>query len=115
MGRLAGDRTPLTVCPLSNVVIANRFRSLAEHPLRAMLEAGLLVTINTDDPALMDDDLGTEYRTVGEALGFGLDEMAQIARDGIESTWLDASDRLSLGREFDAALATLTSPEPRAS
>ncbi len=84
VGRLAGDRIPLTVCPLSNVVIANRFRSLAEHPLRAMLEAGLLVTINTDDPALMDDDLGTEYRTVGEALGFGLDEMAQIARDGIE-------------------------------
>jgi len=117
VGRLAGDRVPLMVCPVSNVVIANRFRSLAEHPLRAMLEAGLLVTINTDDPAMMDDDLGTEYRSVGEALGFTLDEMARIARDGIESTWLDASDRLTLGREFDGALVALakpTSSEPRA-
>jgi adenosine deaminase len=111
VARLAGDRIPLTVCPVSNVVIANRFRSLAEHPLRAMLQAGLLVTINTDDPAMIGDDLGAEYRAVGEALGFSLDELVQIARDGIESTWLDASDRATLAREFDATLATLSSPD----
>ncbi len=104
--RLARDRIPLTVCPVSNVVIANRYRRLADHPLRAMLEAGLLVTINTDDPALMDHDLGAEYRQVGDALGFGLDELRRIAAEGIESTWLDASDRAALAREFDAALPT---------
>ena len=67
--RLASERIPLTVCPTSNVVIANRYRSLAEHPLPAMRDAGLLVTINTDDPAMQDLDLGLEYRRVGEAHG----------------------------------------------
>jgi adenosine deaminase len=50
--RLAAERIPLTVCPTSNVIIADRYRSLAEHPLREMRDAGLLVTINTDDPAM---------------------------------------------------------------
>jgi adenosine deaminase len=105
VARLAHERIPLTVCPTSNVVIANRFPSLAEHPLRAMREAGLLVTINTDDPAMMDLDLGREYQRVGDAYGFSVDEMATIAREGIESTWLDATDRASLSSEFAAATA----------
>ncbi len=102
--RVAGEGIPLTVCPTSNVVIANRFRSLADHPLRAMREAGLLVTINTDDPAMMDLDLGREYRRVAEAYHFDLHDLGQIATEGIASTWLDAADRASLTREFEAAL-----------
>ena len=61
--RVAGDRVPLTVCPWSNVVIANRFASLAEHPFRAMRDAGLLMTVNTDDPAMMR--LGSGPRVPG--------------------------------------------------
>lgn len=102
--RAAAEGIPLTVCPTSNVVIANRYRSLAEHPLRAMREAGLLVTINTDDPAMMDIDLGDEYREVAVAYGFDVEEMGQIAVEGIESTWLDESDRRSLAAEFRATL-----------
>lgn len=103
--RVAAERVPLTVCPTSNVVIANRFRSLAEHPLRAMREAGLLVTINTDDPAMMGVDLGLEYQRVGEALGFAVGDLERIALEGIESTWLDPSDRASLAHEFETELA----------
>jgi adenosine deaminase len=110
MDRLARERVPVTVCPTSNVAIANRYRNLAEHPLRAMIDAGLLVTINTDDPAMMDGDLGAEYRNVAAAQGLALEEMARLAKDGIESTWLDASDRRTLAGEFDTALATLISP-----
>lgn len=110
MRRLADERIPLTVCPTSNVVIANRFRSLAEHPFRAMREAGLLMTVNTDDPAMMDLDLGREYRRVAEACDYSLDEMGQLALEGIESTWLDASDRAALTGEFKAALEGLQLP-----
>jgi adenosine deaminase len=67
---VADAGVPLTVCPTSNVVIANRFRSLAEHPLLAMREAGLLVTINTDDPAMEEIDLGLEYRRGGRPMGW---------------------------------------------
>jgi len=105
--RIARDRIPLTVCPTSNVVIANRFASLAEHPLPALLEAGLLITINTDDPAMTDLDLGREYRAVAEAHGMSIKSLAALALDGIESTWLDASDRSVLRAEFEAAIAQL--------
>jgi adenosine deaminase len=107
VARLAAERVPLTVCPTSNVVIANRFRSLVEHPLLAMRQAGLLVTINTDDPAMMDLDLGLEYRRVAEAYGRTFDELGRIAVEGIESTWLDESDRRSLRQLFETELARL--------
>ena len=103
--RLAAERIPLTVCPTSNVVIANRYRSLAEHPLPQMRAAGLLVTINTDDPAMEDLDLGREYRRVAAAHGWDAAEMGRIALEGIESTWLDAPDRSALTREFERILA----------
>ena len=109
--RVAGERVPLTVCPVSNIVIANRFASLAEHPFRAMREAGLLMTVNTDDPAMMGWDLGREYQALGEAVGYGLGELARIAVEGIESTWLDATDRASLVREFEEALGRAPTPD----
>jgi adenosine deaminase len=108
MHRMAMERIPLTVCPTSNVVIANRFRSLAEHPLPKMRAAGLLVTVNTDDPAMEDLDLGREYRNVAEAHAWSVDDMAQLAIEGIESTWLDGSDRAVLAREFQEDVAILS-------
>ena len=107
VARLAAARIPLTVCPTSNVVIANRFRSLEEHPLQQMRDAGLLVTINTDDPAMQDLDLGREYRGVAAAYGWDAGEMGRLALEGIESTWLDAPDRATLSREFEGILAGL--------
>ena len=64
---MAGDGIPLTVCPWSNVVIANHYRSLADPPLMDLRRAGALLTINTDDPAMMQWDLGREYDAVREA------------------------------------------------
>ncbi len=113
MQRVVDERIPLTVCPSSNVVIANRFETLAEHPLLEMLEAGILVTINTDDPAMIGLDLGVEYRRVADAYELDLLELGRIATQGIESTWLDAVDRASLAREFETALGELL-PEARA-
>ncbi len=103
--RVAAEGIPLTVCPWSNVVIANRFASLEEHPFRAMRDAGLRMTVNTDDPAMMSWDLGREYRALGAAQGFDLAELGRIAVEGIESTWLDPTEQTSLRGEFEAALA----------
>ena len=105
LARAAAERIPLTVCPTSNIVIANRFASLREHPLLAIRDAGVLVTINTDDPAMMELDLGEEYRRVGEALELDLAELGRMALEGIESTWLDDSDRRSMALAFREALA----------
>ena len=105
--RLAGDRIPLTVCPQSNVVIANRFASLAEHPFRSMRDAGLLLTINTDDPAMMKWDLGQEYGALAAGQGSDLAQMGRIAVEGIASTWLDDGEQAALRAAFEAELLVL--------
>lgn len=105
--RVAAERIPLTVCPTSNVVIANRYASLAEHPLLAMRRAGLLLTVNTDDPAMMEANLGTEYRAIGQAYGMSLEALVELATDGIDSTWLDDGAKAALRAEFAAASAPL--------
>jgi len=98
---------PITVCPNSNVMIANRFPSLREHPFRAMRDAGLLATLNTDDPGMTNLDLGKEYRTVAEAQRLDFDALASISLDGVEASWLDESDKRGLRDEFSATLARL--------
>jgi len=107
LARLADARVPFNVCPSSNVVIANRYRSLDDHPLRRMREAGLLVTVNTDDPAMTGADLGSEYRAVAEALGYRYDEMCRMAVEGIDATWLDTGEQAYLRRSFEDTIAQL--------
>lgn len=99
--RFAAERIPLTVCPTSNMVIANRVSSLAEHPFASMRAAGLLATLNTDDPALTDLDLGREYRAVAAAYGWGFDDMVAVAHDGIDACWIDDDGKRALHRTTD--------------
>lgn len=105
--RVAEARIPLDVCPNSNVLIANKVPTLAEHPFRAMREAGLLATLNTDDPAMTDLDLGKEYRSVAEALGLSFEDMARVALDGIEATWLDDDEKGRMRRDFERDIEAL--------
>lgn len=94
--RMVDDRIPITVCPTSNVVIARCFDRLEDHVLPRMRAAGLLATVNTDDPAMSDLDLGREYAAVAEAFGWGWDRMVELALDGIEASWLDESEKADL-------------------
>ena len=113
--RVAAARIPLDVCPSSNILIANRYASLAEHPFRRMREAGLLVTLNTDDPAMTDLDLGKEYRSVASALGMSWEEMCGVALDGVEATWLEPTEKAALRSAFEAEIAGIEPPEAVAS
>jgi adenine deaminase len=111
--RLADRRIPLTVCPTSNIRIANAVQRLEDHPYAAMRAAGLLATLNTDDPAMIDLDLATEYASVQAAYHYSWDDMVAIAMDGVEAAWLDDNDRRQLaGRVQSAAtqLRHLTEP-----
>ena len=108
--RLADRRIPLTVCPTSNIRIANAVERLEDHPYRAMRAAGLLATLNTDDPAMIDLDLAREYAAVQAAYSYSRDDMVAIALDGVEATWLDDEDKArlrdrvrSVGEELRAA------------
>lgn len=107
VARMAGERIPITVCPTSNVLIANAFARLAEHSYPRMRTAGLLATVNTDDPALIDLDLGAEYAAVAAAFGWGWDTMVDVSLDGVEACWLDGDDKAALRRTVEAAATTL--------
>ena len=99
--RFAAERIPLTVCPTSNIVIANHVATLADHPFASMRAAGVLAMLNTDDPAMTDLDLGREYANVAEAYGWGFEEMVAVAHDGVEATWLDGSEKTALNGLVD--------------
>ncbi|MFG2311202.1 adenosine deaminase [Streptomyces sp. NPDC048566] len=86
--RLVRDRVPLTLCPLSNV----RLRAvdvLAEHPLPAMMDAGLLCTVNSDDPAYFGGYADDTFRAVREALGLGPEQLRELARNSFEASFLE--------------------------
>lgn len=103
LARFVDEQIPLTMCPNSNIRIANRYERLEDHPLAAYREAGVLATVNTDDPALTDLDLGYEYRSVAEANGWGWDDMVQVSLDGVQATWLDEDEKASLRARVLAA------------
>lgn len=105
--RMSDERIPLTVCPTSNIRIANHVERLELHPYADMRDAGLLATLNTDDPALTDLDLGREYRAVRDAFGYGFADMVAIAGDGIDASWLDDDDKRRLHARLDAAARDL--------
>ena len=86
--RLVRERVPLTLCPLSNV----RLRAidvLEDHPLAAMMDAGLMVTVNSDDPAYFGGYVGDTFDAVREALGLDRDRLRTLARNSFEASFLD--------------------------
>ncbi len=92
VARLVRDRVPLTVCPLSNVRL-NVVDSMREHPFRTMMDAGLLVTINSDDPAYFGGYLTDNYVAVAESLGLTNAELAHLAEASFDASFLDDDDK----------------------
>ncbi|SDS50024.1 adenosine deaminase [Pseudomonas oryzae] len=92
LARLAREQVPLTVCPLSNVRLCV-FARLAEHNLKTLLDAGLKVTINSDDPAYFGGYVLENYRQTAEALGLSRAELARIARNSLEAAFVDDAER----------------------
>ncbi len=98
--RLARERIPLTVCPLSNVKLAV-FKQLAEHNLRRLLQAGLCITLNSDDPAYFGGYLGENYLATALALDLGEAELRLLARNSIEASFLPAGDKARWFQQLD--------------
>jgi adenosine deaminase len=109
--RMAAEQIPITVCPTSNVVIARCFDRLGDHVYPQMREAGLLATVNTDDPALSHLDLGREYVSVADAFDYTWDDMVRIALDGVEASWLSEPDKAALRLRVDEAGTSLRPDE----
>jgi adenosine deaminase len=99
--RLAADRIPLTVCPLSNVKL-KVFKKLEDHVLPELLDSGVCATINSDDPAYFGGYVADNYLAVHQALGFGETELRQIARNGVTASFLEEALKQDLLSQVDA-------------
>jgi adenine deaminase len=98
---LVADQIPLTVCPLSNVKL-RVFPSLRQHSLRTMIERGLLVTVNSDDPAYFGGYIEENFQQATQALGLTREQVLTLARNSFRASFLPESDKQRYLAEIDA-------------
>lgn len=102
--RLVRERVPLTVCPLSNVKL-RVFPDLAAHNLKRLMDRGVVVTVNSDDPAYFGGYVGDNYLAVARALGLSRDEIVQLARNSFTASFLSDADKQRHLAAIDAYVA----------
>jgi adenosine deaminase len=103
LAHLREHRIPLEVCPTSNVRTRS-VPSLAEHPLAALVAAGVPVTINSDDPPMFSTSLNHEYAVAAELLGLDKAGVAGLALAAVDASFLDSRGKASLRAEIEAYL-----------
>jgi adenine deaminase len=109
--RLARERVPLTICPLSNVKL-QVFEQIESHNLRRLLERGVCVTVNSDDPAYFGGYMLENYLAVQRGLGLSQDDLTMLARNSIEASFLADSAKQ---RWFEAIADYARSTDDRGS
>jgi adenosine deaminase len=106
---LKEHQLPIEMCPISNCR-TGVVKSLREHPIRKFFDAGLLVSVNTDDPKMFETSLESEYLGMSRELAFSLGEIGKLARNAIDSTWADDPTRKRLHDELTLALKNASVP-----
>lgn len=102
--RLAKDGVPLTVCPLSNLRLCV-VTDMKLHPLRRMLDAGLFITVNSDDPAYFGGYMNENFAAVGGALDLSDAQLTAIARNGFAASFMPDAEKHAALIAFDTAIA----------
>lgn len=102
--RLVRDGMTLTVCPLSNLKLCV-VKDLKEHPLKRMLDLGLKVTVNSDDPAYFGGYVGQNFIETAEAVGLTRDDCVRLARNSFEGSFLAAPEKARRIAEVEAYAA----------
>lgn len=103
---LAESRIPLEMCPISNVR-TGVVSSIAAHPIRSMFDAGVVVTVSTDDPKMFNTSLEDEYEALALHLGFSWAELQALNKNALNAAWCcdndkrRLADRISLVRSSD--------------
>jgi adenine deaminase len=99
--RLARSRIPLTVCPLSNVRL-RVFDRIEDHNLVALLRAGLVATVNSDDPAYFGGYMTDNFLAVTRGLGLDHAQLLSLGRNAIEASFVDPGRKLELTASLEA-------------
>jgi adenosine deaminase len=103
--RLVREQVPLTVCPLSNVML-KVFERMEDHNLKRLLDLGMCVTVNSDDPAYFGGYVAENYLAVYRALDLSRVDIVQLARNSIRAAFLSAAEESILMHRIDQFVAT---------
>jgi adenine deaminase len=95
VAQLIEDRTPLTVCPLSNIKL-KVFEKMEQHNIVDLLRKGVCVTINSDDPAYFGGYMNANFHAVANAHSMTKNEVAQFTRNGIEASFISDDEKARL-------------------
>jgi adenosine deaminase len=106
VAELRERQVPLEVCPTSNVCLGVA-QSLSEHPLPRLLDEGLYVTINSDDPPMFNTTLTDEYLRVAQILGCGAETIEQLAINAVRASLLPEASRAEMERRFREEFARI--------
>lgn len=98
---LAEECIPVEACPVSNVR-TGVVESVSRHPIRGYFLQGVLLSVNTDDPKMFDTALAAELRLLCNEGGFSRDDIRELVRQGIESSWLPPGRKKELERDFQS-------------
>ncbi|MFF4883230.1 adenosine deaminase [Streptomyces nigra] len=109
LAHLAEHRIPLEVCPTSNIA-TRAVRAIEEHPLARFVEAGVLVTINSDDPPMFGTDLDNEYAVAARLLGLDERGLADLAKNAVTASFLDEPGKARIAAEIDTYTAGWLAP-----
>ncbi|GAA3779255.1 adenosine deaminase [Streptomyces phyllanthi] len=109
LAHLAEHRIALEVCPTSNIA-TRAVRTLDEHPIKEFVRAGILVTINSDDPPMFGTDLNNEYAVAARLLDLDEQGLAALAKNAVEVSFLDAAGKARIMDEIDTYTAAWLAP-----
>ncbi|MET9804901.1 adenosine deaminase [Streptomyces sp. NPDC006368] len=101
LAHLAEHRIALEVCPTSNIA-TRAVTDIDEHPIKEMVAAGVLVTINSDDPPMFGTDLNNEYGVAARLLGLDERGIAELAKNAVEASFLDEVGKARIAAEIDS-------------
>jgi aminodeoxyfutalosine deaminase len=101
---LAQRQVPIEICITSNVR-TGCCKTVSEHPVKQYFDHGLMITVNTDDPAMFGTTLSHEYQIAQQAFGFTDEHLRELARNSFEASFLPAEKKLEFLNLFDAAIA----------
>jgi adenosine deaminase/aminodeoxyfutalosine deaminase len=92
---LAERQIPIEVCISSNVR-TNCCAGIDKHPVRRMFDSGLMITLNSDDPAMFQTTVAREYQIAHEIFGFTQDQLRELARNSFEASFLPADEKVRM-------------------
>jgi adenosine deaminase len=104
---LRSNAIPLDICPTSNICL-NVYPDYASHPLRGLWDAGLFLTVGSDDPPMFGTDLNHEYQLLVEDYNFTQPELERISLNAIHASFLSLAEKQTLAQEFQAEFNKLS-------